>query len=443
MQMKKSKAFLAAFLAAASTCSAIMPTVASAAGDRTKPEAYGDDTYAARFMSLYDDVITNGVENGYMSSTSTVNGGLGVPYHSVEELCIEAPDYGHETTSEAMSYLVWVAAMRDNIVNAAKNGEVTVANVKDASAEEVGDTAKAWLTMESTLVPDAQGRFMSMGSQLSATYSDEWEQVELYPTDMDQGVKGANPIHNLFCNAYGNDGGLYLMNWLADVDDWYGFGAGTSSQYKQKNVNGNFTMINTFQRGEQESCWETIPHASVEELKYGVPGNGMKAFFNTESQVAAQFAYTNAPDAEDRAIQAVYAANRWGVGDQQVKSKWGGNQSLSALAGKMGDECRNNMYDKYYIKIGAQNKNAGGGSDNGKHYLMNWYTSWGGALDGGWAWQIGASHCHEFYQNPLAAYALLYDNDLNAGMKAQGATEDYKESLQKQMELYMWLISND
>mgnify|MGYP001385190815 CR=1 FL=1 len=202
-------------------------------------------------------------------------------------------------------------------------------------------------------------------------------------------------------------------------------------------------MINTFQRGEQESCWETIPHASVEELKCGVPGNGMKAFFNTESQVAAQFAYTNAPDAEDRAIQAVYAANRWGVGNQQVSSKWGGSQSLSTLAGKMGDECRNNMYDKYYVQIGAQNKNAGGGSDNGKHYLMNWYTSWGGALDGGWAWQIGASHCHEFYQNPLAAYALLYDKDLNAGMKADGATQDYKESLQMQMELYMWLLSKD
>ncbi|MGN0592431.1 MAG: glycoside hydrolase family 48 protein [Ruminococcus sp.] len=446
MQIKKSKTFLAAFLAAATACTSLLPTAASAAGTRTKEEAYGDETYAARYMSLYDDVITNGVENGYLSSTSTVSGGLGVPYHSVEELCIEAPDYGHETTSEALSYLVWVAAMRDNIVNDAKNGNATAKNVKDASQEEVGDTAKAWLTMESTLVPDAQGNFMSMGSSLSATYSDEWGQVEEYPTDMDQGVKGNNPIHQFFCNAYGSDGGLYLMNWLADVDDWYGFGSGTSSQYKQKKVNGNFTMINTFQRGEQESCWETIPHASVEELKFGIPGQGMKGFFNTESQVAQQFAYTNAPDAEDRAIQAVYAANRWGVGDQQVNSKWGGSQSLTALAGKMGDECRNNMYDKYYIQIGAASKggkNAGTGSDNGKHYLMNWYTSWGGALDGGWAWQIGASHCHEFYQNPLAAYALAYDSNLSGAMKAQGAVEDYKASFKRQMEMYLWLLSND
>ena len=112
---KKSKAFLAAFLAAVTASSAIMPTVASA--ERTKEEAYGTDTYAARFMSLYDDVITNGIDNGYMSSTSTVNGGLGVPYHSVEELCIEAPDYGHETTSEAMSYMAWVTAMHDVLAN--------------------------------------------------------------------------------------------------------------------------------------------------------------------------------------------------------------------------------------------------------------------------------------------------------------------------------------
>ena len=175
MQFKKSKTFLAAVLAAAMTCSAILPTAASAAGSRTKDEAYGDDSYAARFMSLYDDVVTNGVENGYMSSTNTVSGGLGIPFHSVEELCIEAPDYGHETTSEALSYLVWAAAMRDNIVNDASKGEVTVKNTKDASTESIGDLAKAWKTMEATMIPDQQGdNFMQKGGQLSATYSDEW-----------------------------------------------------------------------------------------------------------------------------------------------------------------------------------------------------------------------------------------------------------------------------
>ena len=449
MQFKKNKTVLAAILAAAMACSAIVPTAASAAGTRTKAEAYGDSTYAARFMSLYDDVITNGVQNGYMSSTSTVSGGLGVPYHSVETLCIEAPDYGHETTSEALSYLVWTAAMRDNIVNKANKGKITVKGEKDAASETVGDTAKAWKTMEATLVPDTQAGIMQK-QQLSATYSDEWEQIELYPTDMLQGNNAVNPIHQYFTSAYGSDKGLYLMHWLADVDDWYGFGAGTSSQYKQQNVSGSFTMINTFQRGEQESCWETIPHACVEELKFGIQNGqegstrigGMKGFFNTEQKVAPQYSYTNAPDAEDRAIQAVYAANRWGVADQSVDSKWGGSQKLDVLAAKMGDETRNNMFDKYYKTIGTTNKWDTSNS-NGQYYLMNWYTSWGGALDGSWAWQIGCSHAHEFYQNPLAAYALAYDTNLSSNMKAQGAVEDFKKSFQTQMEYYLWLLSND
>ena len=449
MQFKKSKTFLAAVLAAAMTCSAVIPTAASAAGSRTKDEAYGDNSYAARFMSLYDDVITNGVENGYMSSTNTVDGGLGIPYHSVEELCIEAPDYGHETTSEALSYLVWAAAMRDNIVNDASKGEVTVKNVKDASTESIGDLSKAWKTMEATMIPDQQGgSFMSKGGQLSATYSDEWQQVEQYPTDMQAGNTAQNPIHQSFCSVYGSDKGLYLMHWLADVDDWYGFGGVNGSQGAQTGVTTNgsrqFTLINTFQRGEQESCWETIPHACTDLHKsYGIGGNGgMKGFFNTEDKPAEQWSYTNAPDAEDRAIQAVYDANRWGVGDQTVDSKWGGNQAISALAAKMGDETRNNMYDKYYKEIGCQNV-WGKSGENGKHYLMNWYTSWGGAMDGTWAWQIGASHCHEFYQNPLAAYALVNDSELKGNMKAQGAADDFQTSLERQIELYLWLMSAD
>ena len=112
MQFKKNRALLAAVLAAAMASSALMTCTASAAGSRKEEEAYGDETYAQRFLSLYDDVVTNGQENGYLSSKNTVSGGFGIPYHAVEELIVEAPDYGHETTSEAMSYIVWIAAMQ-------------------------------------------------------------------------------------------------------------------------------------------------------------------------------------------------------------------------------------------------------------------------------------------------------------------------------------------
>jgi hypothetical protein len=95
------------------------------------------------------------------------------------------------------------------------------------------------------------------------------------------------------------------------------------------------------------------------------------------------------------------------------------------------------MFDKYYKAIAKDTKltSESAGMDS-KHYLMAWYTAWGGALKAsygnyGWAWQIGCSHSHQFYQNPLAAYALLYDSDIKSGMKAEDADTDYKESLKR------------
>jgi len=103
------------------------------------------------------------------------------------------------------------------------------------------------------------------------------------------------------------------------------------------------------------------------------------------------------------------------------------------------------MFDKYYKKIGCQDEWNTANSYEGAHYLMSWYTSWGGTTrsdQGAWAWQIGASHCHEFYQNPLAAYALLEDDDLRNGMKTGNqAIKDYTTSLQRQLEFYLWLQS--
>ncbi|MBQ7012309.1 MAG: cellulose 1,4-beta-cellobiosidase [Oscillospiraceae bacterium] len=430
MLLKKNKAMIAAAMSAMMVASTMMGTVASAAttadgtevaGKRTKAEAFGDDTYAERFLSLYDDVMTNGQANGYLSSKNTVSGGFGIPYHAVEEVIVEAPDYGHVNTSEAMSYLVWIAAMRDNI---AKN---KTALVDEGNLEYTADLAKAWKTMEK-MIPTVQDNFWGQGAQVSAQYCGEYDMPEDCPDlhAADASKTASNPIHSLFTSAYSSDKGLYLMHWLGDVDNWYGFGEGT-----------NFTFINTFQRGEQESCWETVPHPCVEEKKYGNEAKGMKGIFNRDANVTAQYAYTNAPDAEDRAIQGVFDANRWGVGDANV----------SALAAKMGDQLRNDMYDKYSQAIGEttswSNGNAG---DASAHYLMNWYTSWGGALAStgqNWVWQIGCSHAHEFYQNPLAAFALIQDADLKAGMKATGAEADYTKSLERQMEFYLWLQSAD
>src|SRR5207244_7525117 len=67
----------------------------------TVTELAASKAYDARFLDLYGK-ITNPA-NGYFSPK-------GIPYHSVETLIVEAPDYGHETTSETYSYYLWLTA---------------------------------------------------------------------------------------------------------------------------------------------------------------------------------------------------------------------------------------------------------------------------------------------------------------------------------------------
>ncbi|MDE7365252.1 MAG: cellulose 1,4-beta-cellobiosidase [Ruminococcus sp.] len=431
MISKKNKALTAGILAAAMSATAILPTFASAA-TQYATEGDANTSYAKMFESLYDDVITNGVKNGYMSA-QTNGSSFGIPYHAVETLCVEAPDYGHETTSEAMSYMAWITAMHDVLAN------------KGVISGSTGDLQKGWKTVEaiipgwSSIAYGADTKYDTIWKQerLKADTAEEGQKPDDYPTNQN-GVDAINPIYDDMKSAYGSDNGYYLMHWLADVDDWYGFGGGS----------GKFTFINTFQRGEEESCFETVPQPCLEELKYGNTnaegdnGNGIKAIFNGKDKVPKQYSFTNAPDAEDRAIQAIYFASQFGLDCGEI----------SALAGKMGDQCRNDMFDKYYKAIGCWKNGAGidtqsSGLDS-QHFLMAWYTSWGGALqasygDYQWAWQIGCSHSHQFYQNPLAAYALAYDKNLGQGMKSKNAQEDYKESTKRQIEMYLWLQSAD
>lgn len=142
MILKKKKAVIAAILSAALTASAVMPTVS--AGTRTKEEAYGDSTYAQRFLSLYDDVITNGEENGYLSSKNkafqAVSAFLTM---QLKNLLLKLLTTVLKTTSEAMSYIVWMAAMRDYISR--KDG---VTKEDAALLTRQTDLAKAWKTME-------------------------------------------------------------------------------------------------------------------------------------------------------------------------------------------------------------------------------------------------------------------------------------------------------
>ncbi|MFG3295818.1 glycoside hydrolase family 48 protein [Streptomyces sp. NPDC048179] len=382
----------------------------------TVTELAASKAYDARFLDLYGK-ITNPA-NGYFSPE-------GIPYHSVETLIVEAPDQGHETTSEAYSYLLWLQAMY---------GKVT------------GDWSKfngAWDLMEKYMIPTHadQPTNSFYNASKPATYAPELDTPNEYPAKLDTSVSvGSDPIAAELKSAYGTDD-VYGMHWLQDVDNVYGYGDTPGGGCEAGPTADGPSYINTFQRGAQESVWETVPQPTCDAFKYGGT-NGYLDLFTGDSSYAKQWKYTDAPDADARAVQAAYWADVWA----KQQGKGGDVSTTVGKAAKMGDYLRYAMYDKYFKKIGncvGPTTCAAGTGKDASDYLLSWYYAWGGATDtsAGWAWRIGSSHVHGGYQNPLAAYALSSYADLKP-KSATGAT-DWGTSLTRQLEFYRWLQSSE
>ncbi|MBU2664560.1 cellulose binding domain-containing protein [Actinoplanes bogorensis] len=361
----------------------------------------------ARFTQMYNDI--KNPANGYFSPD-------GVPYHSIETLIDEAPDHGHETTSEAFSYWLWLEAEYGH------------------TSQNWAPFNSAWSTMEKYIIPSHadQPTNDKYDASKPATYAAEYPLPSQYPSQLDNSVSvGSDPLAAELKSAYGTSD-IYGMHWLLDVDNTYGFGRcgdGTS-----KNV-----YINTFQRGPQESTFETVPQPSCDTFKYGGP-NGYLDLFTKDSSYAKQWKYTNAPDADSRAVQAAYWAYTWAT--EQGKQ----SQLTSAVtnAAKMGDYLRYSFYDKYFKQPGcASTSCAAGTGKNASNNLMSWYYAWGGATDtnAGWAWRIGSSTSHFGYQNPMAAYVL--SNVSAFAPKSPTAKADWQASLNRQLEFYQWLQSSE
>ncbi|ARQ68626.1 glycoside hydrolase family 48 protein [Streptomyces marincola] len=403
-------------VAAGTTGSGSATFTASAAGHEpatvtvTQLASGGDTEYEQRFLDLYGQI--KDPANGYFSDE-------GIPYHAVETLIVEAPDHGHETTSEAYSYLIWLEAQYGRITG------------------DWGPFNDSWELMEEWMIPsaDEQPTNSFYDPSSPATYAPESTDPADYPAELDGTIDvGQDPLANELSATYGTDE-IYGMHWLQDVDDTYGFGDACGG------TGGDPTFINTFQRGPQESVWETVPQPSCDDFTYGGE-NGFLDLFTGDAGYAEQWRYTNAPDADARAVQAAYWANQWATEQ--------GNASAVAStvdkAAQMGDYLRYAMYDKYFKEIGncvgASSCPAGSGKDSA-HYLLSWYYAWGGALDtsAGWAWRIGSSHAHFGYQNPMAAWALSSDADLVP--ESPTAEDDWATSLDRQVEFYRWLQSDE
>jgi len=375
-------------------------------------------TFQQHFVDLYNDIHSS--SNGYFG---TATSGDKIPYHSVETLMGEAPDYGHETSSETYSYWIWLETL-----NGGLTGNWT-------------GLQSAWTSMEDNMIPSATLQPTNAGYNASApaTYAPEHPLPSAYPSVLTSSVSvGTDPLASQLSSTYGNPN-MYSMHWIIDTDNFYGFGQQEDGVTKP-------SCMNTFQRGANESVWLTVPQPCWDALKYGSTTNGYLDLFTAPSPYTAQWKYTDAPDADARTVQVMYWA-------EQYANAQGGSSIVTGLlpkAAKLGDYLRYSMFDKYFKAIGCTGASASatscpaGSGYSSAHYLLGWYFAWGGAVpaDGSWAWRIGDGTTHFGYQNPVAAYALSKDAGISGKLPTQSVT-DWSTSLERQLELYRWLQSDE
>ena len=367
-------------------------------------------TYDTWFLDLYNKI--KAPANGYFSPK-------GIPYHSVETLIVEAPDYGHETTSETYSYWLWLEADFGRVT-----GDWTGFN-------------NAWANMEQFMIPSAaqQPGQSTYNVTSPATYGPQEGSPSDYPVALNSSVPvGSDPLANELKTTYGTSN-IYAPAWIMDTDNRYGFGQcedGTSTP----------SLINTFQRGSEESVWDTVPQPDCDEFKFGGPNGFLDLFNNGGGSFAQQYKYTDAPDADARMVQAAYWADTFA----KAQGKTAAISATLSKAAELGDYLRYSMFDKYFKQIGANCSQlgsvacpAGTSKANEETYLLSWYYAWGGATTGAWSWRISGDAIHEGYQNPLAAFALSTDPDLIP--KSPTAQADWAQSLTVSMNLFQWLQS--
>ncbi|WP_101784768.1 glycoside hydrolase family 48 protein [Nonomuraea indica] len=384
-------------------------TVTATEADDDVPQ----NPYLTEFTTQYNKI--KDPANGYFSPE-------GIPYHSVETLIVEAPDHGHETTSEAFSFWLWLEA---------QYGRVT------------GNWApfnNAWNVMEQYIIPSAaaQPGNAAYNPNDPADYAPERPRPSQYPVALSTGVPvGQDPLAGELQSTYGTRD-IYGMHWLLDVDDVYGYGTGRGADRTECGDNTKrVTYINTFQRGPQESAWETVAHPSCETGRFGKPGAGYPPLF-IQGGGANQWRYTNAPDADARAVQVAYWALTWAT----AQGKQSQISSTLAKAAKMGDYLRYAFYDKYFKNPGCTSTSCPAGTGkSSSSYMLTWYYAWGGDTGGSWAWRVGSSSWHQGYQNPFAAWVLSPAGPSALRPQSPTAASDWQTSLQRQLDSYLWLQS--
>lgn len=344
-------------------------------------------TYKDRFLTQYNKIIDP--NNQYFSKD-------GVPYHSSETLLVESTDYGHETDSEAFSYNVYLKA-----IYGAVSGDFEPFN-------------NAWNMIEQFMIPELQ---------------ENTDRYDPSNPGTSAGITvGEDPIFNEIKEAY-NTSDIYIMHWLSDVDNIYGFGNIQGACELGPEADGP-SLVNL----GQGSLWEGFNTPTCDNFAYGA-ADGFH--FSETGQATPSYQYGAGPDADARAVQASFWASQWA----QKHGNLSVVQDTLRKAAKMGDFLRYSFFDRHFKQIGncigketcqpAQDKNS-------SHFLISWGISWGGSLGtNGYSWRSGNSVAYYGYQNLVTAHGLV--NDPNIRPKGATAISDWQTSLDQQLDLYEYL----
>lgn len=389
----------------------------------------GATGYHAIFNQVYAAV--HDPDHGYFGP-QTGTRARSVPRHICaldSNIINEAPDHGGQTVSETVSYWPGLEAWHGLL-----NEDWTGYN-------------RAWNAIDTYYVPGGANQpIVDYDAASPASYVAEQLLPSLYPPVTQVGAAvGVDPLYQELADTYGTTR-MYLMHWIFDVEGLYGFHNGDGTT--------DIVAINTYERGMQESSFETIAHPCWNDWSNGGGPYGYEPLFTQGKPVypAAPFdygkkwSYTNAPDAEVRVIGWAAWAKKWAT-DQ-------GNAALisasSAKASKMGDYARYNLFDKYFREIGNNTVGASfanEGSYKSCHYLINWYSAFGGeipatgATEGSWGYRIGCSECHQGYQGINAAYALATGQGNLVPAAPSTGGDIWVGSVYRQAELNRWLQS--
>jgi hypothetical protein len=369
-------------------------------------------TYLAHFNWIYASL--KDTANGFFGPTSGPKA-YQMPYHCRETLIAEAPDWGHESVSETISYWAKLEAWEIGL-NGNTAGYVSM-----------------WASIENNYIPPTS--FQPWGAYTPAspaTYTPDAADPSDYPTLANAAVTaGADPLATPLQTTYGTLD-IYGMHWLWDVDGVFGFHNADATTVA--------VAINNFSRGRHEGLFDTVTHVGWEDWTQGgstdggflpIYQQGLPTYPAAAYAYAKQFSYTTAPDAEVRTIGSSWLAHKFAAARNLSVA------TQDAKAQKLGDYLRYCLYDKYFRAIA-------GYDGSGAHNLISWFSAFGGQIPQGgvasdFGFRIGSSSSHFGYNGVDMAYALSTTGGYSPS--TAGAPAQWQASLSRQLEMIRWLQS--